>query len=64
MTDTKGPQPDAARTEQARQHLREAEAGDPAGAAALDESRKANPAGEQAAEQEVSDGTEGRGLSR
>ena len=64
MTETVKPQPDAERTEQARQRLRQAEIGDKTGAAGLDETRKVDPAGEQAAEQEVSDGPEGRGLSR
>jgi len=64
MTETARQQPDAEQTEKARQHLKEAEAGKGAGAAALDEARKADPAGEQAAEQEVSDGPDGRGLSR
>jgi hypothetical protein len=64
MTGTARQQPDAGQTEQARQHLKKAEAGEGVGAAALGETRKADPAGEQAAEREALDGPEGRGLSR
>jgi hypothetical protein len=64
MAETIRQQPDAARTGQARRHLKEAEAGDRIGAAGLDEVRKVNPGGEEAAEQEASDGPDGRGLSR
>jgi hypothetical protein len=64
MTETTRQKPDAERTEQARQRLRQAEVGDRAGAAGLDKTRKVDPAGEQAAEQEASDGPKGRGLSR
>jgi len=64
MAETIRQQPEAARTGQARRHLKEAEAGDRGGAAGLDKVRKADPGGEEAAEQEASEGPEGRGLSR
>jgi hypothetical protein len=57
-------QSDATLTEQARQGLEKSESGKARGARQLDDARKADPAGAEAAEQEASDGPTGRGVSR
>ena len=51
-------------TEQARHGVEQVEASDTKGADELDVARRADPAAAEAAEQEASDGPEGRGLSR
>jgi hypothetical protein len=57
-------QSDATLTEQARQGLEKSESGQAQGARQLDDARKTDPAGAEAAEQEASDGPLGRGMSR
>ena len=57
-------QPDDAAIEQARHRLEQAEAGDTTSVNQLDDTRKADPPGAEAAEQEASDGPQGRGLAR
>lgn len=57
-------QPDPPTTDKARESLEQAEAGDASGVAELDQDRGTDPAGVEAAEQEASDGPDGRGLSR
>ena len=51
-------------TEQARTSVRQAEHGDAASAEQLRRQERANPEATEAAEQEVSDGPDKRGLSR
>jgi len=55
---------DKAATETAKTGLEEAEAGLAEGEAKLDQSKRRSPASAEAAEQEVSDGSAGRGLNR
>jgi hypothetical protein len=57
-------QTDAEATDQARQGLKRAETGKKVGARQIEEASAANPPAAEAAEQEVSDGPEGRGLAR
>jgi hypothetical protein len=61
---SKREQPDEAVTEQARHGLEQVEVGDTSSTEQLDDARKADPAGAEAAEQEASDGPDGRGLAR
>ncbi len=51
-------------TDKAREGVEQAEAGDKAGAAILEEAERDNPPDAEAAEQEAADGPAGRGLSR
>ena len=64
MTGAMSKQPDAVLSEQARQALGKTESGNATGARQLEDVHKSDPAGAEAAEQEASDGPEGRGLSR
>lgn len=50
--------------ETAKDGLKRAERGDAVSTLQIDKARKSDPAGADAAEQEASDGPEGRGLSR
>ena len=50
--------------EKARDGIEQAETGETAGVERLDEAKDADPRGAEAAEQEASDGPEGRGLAR
>jgi hypothetical protein len=67
MGDTKrlqDEQADADATDQVRQGLERAEVGDKAGAKEVEEASAVNPPAAEAAEQEASDGSKGRGLAR
>jgi hypothetical protein len=67
MGDTKRLQDEQAgadATDQVRQGLERAEAGDKAGAKEVEEASAVNPPAAEAAEQEASDGPKGRGLAR
>lgn len=67
MNDTnqmQGQQADTKATDQARQGLKHAEMGETAGAQQVEETTAANPPAAEAAEREMSDGPEGRGLGR
>ena len=54
----------AARVEDARRGVEQAEAGETTGADRIERVNEADPASVEAVEQEASDGPEGRGLSR
>jgi hypothetical protein len=64
MAESTQKQSDATLTEQARQGLEKSEAGEARGECQLDDARKTDPSGAEAAEQEASDGPPGRGVSR
>lgn len=64
MTGMTKSQSDAESWSRARRDLRRAEAGDAASVSRLHQKDPANPAGTEAAEQQASDGTGKRGLSR
>lgn len=64
MAEAPRTQSDPALTEQARQAVKSAESGNSKSAQQLDKTRRADPPGTEAAEQEASDGPQGRGLSR